>query len=631
MKISNDVKRMTSTGTVAKGTRARISRVLLTQLIASTALVAPFAADPAFAQSTLSIGSAPTVNAGQATATLTGSASTNNAAVSINNTGTGAALDLNFDGIIRAGTIVGATLQSAIIAGQTNITTSGTINTTSSSAGSILSASPSSGRAAVSIENFVVGGPALNLNSDGIIGTGSIAGATTISSSSNATIATNAGTINSFGSGTNAQNTIGNAGTGSNTLQAATNNLNAVTNSINGSNNLIGTTVSSSNTIGQAGNSTNLIQGATNTITGLTNQINGTTNVNGNTAVTGTLSSTGSTTLGSAANSVNTIGGTGSTNLIRGISNTIQFDANRQVVVDTNGTTVTGAMKLNNTLRVAGASTLNGATTINNTLDVNVGGTAVDVNAAGLNVVVSAPAAAGVALPASAPASSLSVTQSSVSLLQAGANGITSSGANTVVSGSGSSVTVSSSGVTLAGSGGGDLQLTGVADGIAPNAAVNRRQLDNVLTQLGSVTGITSSGGNTVVTGANSSQMNGGGNSVTVNSSGVTLAGSGGAALQLTGVADGTAPNSAVNRRQLDNVETEMSGGIASAMAMTQLPAPLPGDNYSVGLGTGFYNGESAFALGGATYLENGVSLKAAYSYSSEGGSGFGLGAGFSW
>jgi hypothetical protein len=30
-------------------------------------------------------------------------------------------------------------------------------------------------------------------------------------------------------------------------------------------------------------------------------------------------------------------------------------------------------------------------------------------------------------------------------------------------------------------------------------------------------------------------------------------------------------------------------------------------------------------------YLESGVSLKAAYTYSSEGESGFGLGAGFSW
>jgi autotransporter adhesin len=272
-----------------------------------------------------------------------------------------------------------------------------------------------------------------------------------------------------------------------------------------------------------------------------------------------------------------------------------------------------------------------GASTLNGTLDVNVGGTTVDVNAEGLNVVVSAPEAAGAALAASAPASSLSVTQSSVSLLQGGENGITSTGTNTVVSGSGSSVTVSSSGVTLAGSGGGDLQLTGIADGIDPNAAVNRRQLDNAVSQLGSITGITSSGGNTVVTGSNSGQLNGGGNSVTVNSSGVNLAGSGGAALQLTGVADGTAPTSAVNRRQLDNLETEMSGGIASAMAMAQMPDPVPGSNYSVGLGAGFYNGESAFALGGAMYLENGVSLKAAYTYSSEGEPGFGLGAGFSW
>jgi hypothetical protein len=147
----------------------------------------------------------------------------------------------------------------------------------------------------------------------------------------------------------------------------------------------------------------------------------------------------------------------------------------------------------------------------------------------------------------------------------------------------------------------------------------------------GGANGITSSGGNTVVTGQNSTQISGGGSSVTVNSSGVNLAGSGGSDLQLTGIADGTAPNSAVNRRQLDNLETEMSGGIASAMAMTQLPAPLPGANYSVGIGAGFYNGESAFALGGAMYLENGVSLKAAYTYSSEGEPGFGLGAGYSW
>jgi hypothetical protein len=147
----------------------------------------------------------------------------------------------------------------------------------------------------------------------------------------------------------------------------------------------------------------------------------------------------------------------------------------------------------------------------------------------------------------------------------------------------------------------------------------------------GGANGITSSGGNTVVTGQNSTQISGGGTSLTLNSSGITLASSGGAALQMNGIADGTVPDSAVNRRQLDNLETEMSGGIASAVAMTQLPAPLPGANYSVGLGTGFYNGESAFALGGAMYLENGVSLKAAYSYSSEGGSGFGLGAGYSW
>ena len=154
MKICNAVKRMTSTGTVSTGTRARISRAPLTQLIASTALVAPFAVGPAFAQSTLSIGSAPAVVSGSPVASLTGNSliNTNTAALSIDNTGGGAALSLNFDGIIRAGTITGATLQSATIAGATNINTSGTIT----GAGGATLSSNSAG-AAVSITNTGAG------------------------------------------------------------------------------------------------------------------------------------------------------------------------------------------------------------------------------------------------------------------------------------------------------------------------------------------------------------------------------------------------------------------------------------------------------------------------------------------
>ena len=600
MKIYNDVKRMTSTGAVSTGTRARISRLLLTQLIASTALVAPFAVGPAFAQSTLGLGSAPTTGSGDnATLSAPGDVSLrfNSDAIS-NNTfkvqsnvlnPSGGSLDnrdwlvidsngnTTFNGLstFEDRAIVkgnGAAGSTALIVtnqnGEAGISTNGLITgtrglTVSNTAlggigltvsnGATMSGNISNG-AAVSIDNLAGpnganGAVALNLNGDGIQNAGTITGATLNTATLQNTTLTGSTTLSNGSTLTN-NGTITGGSVQSNLAGSTNNGTITNTGTINNANGTI--TGGTINNASIGGTSTINTSGA---ITGSGGQT-----FSGGLNNTGALSSTANTTLGSAANSVNTIGNAGtSTNLIRGAANTIQFDANRQIVVDTNGTTVTGATNLKNTLTVAGTSTLNGATTINNTLDVNVGGTALDVNAEGLNLVVSGPAGSSV------PASSVSVTQSSVSLLQGGANGITSSG------------------------------------------------------------------GNTVVTGQSSTRISGGGSSVTVNSSGVNLAGSGGSDLQLNGIADGSAPNSAVNRRQLDNLETEMSGGIASAMAMAQLPDPVPGSNYSVGLGAGFYNGESAFALGGAMYLENGVSLKAAYTYSSEGESGFGLGAGYSW
>lgn len=143
--------------------------------------------------------------------------------------------------------------------------------------------------------------------------------------------------------------------------------------------------------------------------------------------------------------------------------------------------------------------------------------------------------------------------------------------------------------------------------------------------------GIASEGGSTVITGEASTEIKGGGSSITLDATGVKIISAGGQDMQMTGVADGVAPMAAVNRRQLDRLETQLSGGIASAIAMVQLPEPAPGSNYSVGAGAGFYNGESALATGGAVFLESGVSFRAAYSYSSEGGAAFGFGAGYSW
>lgn len=137
----------------------------------------------------------------------------------------------------------------------------------------------------------------------------------TLSSTSNSTLGTNAGTVNTVGAG-----------------------------------------AGSSNTIGAAGSSTNVMQGANNTISATgTNTVNGTTVVNGNTSVFGTFSSSGSSTVGTGAGTVNTLGqGGGSTNTIGNAG--------------TSTNTITGA---NNTMTASVLNTINGPTNINGNTQIN--------------------------------------------------------------------------------------------------------------------------------------------------------------------------------------------------------------------------------------------------------------------
>ena len=54
----------------------------------------------------------------------------------------------------------------------------------------------------------------------------------------------------------------------------------------------------------------------------------------------------------------------------------------------------------------------------------------------------------------------------------------------------------------------------------------------------------------------------------------------------------------AVNRQQLDGLESKAFSGIAAVSAVAAIPEPNAGKNYSVGLGFGYYEGYSAGALG---------------------------------
>lgn len=82
--------------------------------------------------------------------------------------------------------------------------------------------------------------------------------------------------------------------------------------------------------------------------------------------------------------------------------------------------------------------------------------------------------------------------------------------------------------------------------------------------------------------------------------------------------------------QRLTGTERKMSGGIAMAMAMSQIPSPLEGQNFTLGLAAGHYNSEDAFAIGGTARLGDNIVMKAAASrYNSQNGAA--LGVGFGW
>ncbi len=80
-----------------------------------------------------------------------------------------------------------------------------------------------------------------------------------------------------------------------------------------------------------------------------------------------------------------------------------------------------------------------------------------------------------------------------------------------------------------------------------------------------------------------------------------------GAPVKVTGVADGTADFDAVNFRQLQKANI----GIASVSALSAIPATMPGKNFAIGAGYGYFEGCSAVAIGVKAAIWNNVSVAA--------------------
>ncbi len=130
--------------------------------------------------------------------------------------------------------------------------------------------------------------------------------------------------------------------------------------------------------------------------------------------------------------------------------------------------------------------------------------------------------------------------------------------------------------------------------------------------------------------------------------------GSSGAERQITNLAAGTQDTDAVNLSQLKSVtqsanaytdtqinglrhdmgrmEDDLSAGIAGAMAASTLPQPYSPGASMASVGTGYYNGQNAVAVGVSRISDNGHWVsKIAGSADSRGNTGLSVGVGYQW
>ena len=99
----------------------------------------------------------------------------------------------------------------------------------------------------------------------------------------------------------------------------------------------------------------------------------------------------------------------------------------------------------------------------------------------------------------------------------------------------------------------------------------------------------------------------------------------------ISGVANGLAPNDAVNIGQLGDARRELARGIAGSSALAGIPQVDPSKTFSLGAGLGTYSGESAIAIGISARYTNNMIAKAAISSTSGGKAVGSAGFGFSW
>ncbi|SMB27238.1 exported protein of unknown function [Sterolibacterium denitrificans] len=241
------------------------------------------------------------------------------------------------------------------------------------------------------------------------------------------------------------------------------------------------------------------------------------------------------------------------------------------IVDDTNGTTTSIDQS---GYSVQGTS---GSASVGSNGNITASG---NVSSATLNVGPATPALGSTVLQVGTTAGK---TTLGVQNVAGTVNGVTSTASNTTLRGGSfgqTTLKLDDTGVSFAAFGVAPVRVHGVADGVAPTDAVNKRQLDALSDQVGQF--------------------------------------------------DGRIGNL---ESRVDKMDKRMSAGIASTMAAVNIPQVDSDKTFALGVGLGSYNSESALAVGASYRLAPDAVLKASVASGSGSGSkaSFGVGAAMSW
>jgi len=117
--------------------------------------------------------------------------------------------------------------------------------------------------------------------------------------------------------------------------------------------------------------------------------------------------------------------------------------------------------------------------------------------------------------------------------------------------------------------------------------------------------------------------------SLTLNNGGATFANTlSGAPTRVTGVASGTQDFDAINYRQYK----ELAGGVATSVAMLNIPQVDESKGASLGVGIGYFQGQTALAVGGSYRVAPETVIKASVGANASARNWTaGVGVGMSW